>query len=105
MASIRSAAVVGTLLLGSWNLVACSDNNSASDDNTRSTMGQSTGNDTDSGDSDGSGGGSDNDQAGSGAVRAPEFLLTGAVDAPAGWVLDPANCVSTEESGDRKSVV
>lgn len=33
------------------------------------------------------------------AVQPPEFLLTGDVEAPDGWVLDPANCASSDESG------
>ena len=32
-------------------------------------------------------------------VRPPEFFLTGSLDAPAGTVLDPANCGRPDDSG------
>jgi hypothetical protein len=32
-------------------------------------------------------------------VEAPTFTLTGPVEPPAGWVLDPPNCVDADESG------
>lgn len=35
----------------------------------------------------------------SGEIRPPEFVLTGTLDAPAGTVLDPANCGRADDSG------
>jgi hypothetical protein len=61
----------------------------------RATGGGDTGDDSD-GDSDGGTGG-DADGGSSGdsgpaEVQPPTFVLTGPVEAPDGWTLDPANC-------------
>lgn len=98
MAIRRLLAALGALLLCTSALAACGESESTSRDATDGSSAASDGT-TDADQPDASNGDAGAGQTGPGEVRAPEFMLTGPVDAPAGWVLDPANCVSPEESG------
>ena len=63
----------------------------------RATGGGDTGDDTD-GDTGGDADGGSSGDSGPAEVQPPTFVLTGPVEAPEDWTLDPANC-GGEESG------
>lgn len=97
MATLRSAAALGALLACTWSLSACGGSDSSAlpvADEPGLAGGATDANESDASDGDGGEG-----PSGSRNVRAPEFVLTGSVDEPTGWILDPANCASPDESG------
>lgn len=99
MALFRSTAAVGCLLFGSLGFVACGGDSGDGDAKTPPVTDESTAGVEGLDDSAVTDDDVGTDQSGSGEVRAPEFVLTGPVEASAGWVLDPANCSSPDESG------
>lgn len=100
MAFRRSLATLGALIFCTCALAACGDSDSESMFRDV-TDGSPAASDevADENLSDASDGDAGVGQTGPGEVRPPEFMLTGSVDEPTGWVLDPANCVSPDESG------
>lgn len=102
MQAVRAAATLAVLSL---SLSACGGGSSADDtDSTDDIVDVFREAANDAGGTGGDGpddtpaAGNETADAGSG-IRAPEFLLTGSFSPPAGWTLDPANCVAYGESG------